>query len=625
MTAPPPEEPPTTGAPPDSPPDSPVVWDEDGAPRSHRFDDVYFSKSDGLAESRAVFLAGCGLPDAWRGRDRFIVGELGFGTGLNILALLELWGRTREPGAQLHIFSIEAYPLTVEEARRALAAWPELADVAEPMLAQWPRRSRGFHRLDFPALGASLDLAVMDAAEALEAWSGHADAWFLDGFAPARNPGMWSEPVLQALAARSAPGARAATFTVAGAVRRGLEANGFIIEKKPGFGFKRERLQAWLPASEPAAAPARPAPRVVIVGAGIAGAALVRAFTALGVRPVLIEAERPGAGASGNPAALVMPRLDAGGEAVAQLFGQAFARAADLYGAIPDAVIARSAVQLEAGPKDPSRFDRIAASGLFETQAVQRLDPDAASARLGEPTASGALTFAEAIVVEPATVLKAWVMGAEVVTARIASLGRDSDGWRLLDAAGAEIVHADIVCLAAGAETADLASEAPLSAVRGQISIAAGLDTPSAAIWGGYVIPTRGGLLFGATHDRDQSSTVVIADDHLRNLEQLGEGRPKLASVIDPSRLTGRASIRAVTPDFLPLAGEAEAGEGLYILSGLGSRGFCAAPLLAEHVAAMALGAPSPLPRDLAAIVDPIRFSMRRNRRLARLRVKGGT
>jgi tRNA 5-methylaminomethyl-2-thiouridine biosynthesis bifunctional protein len=628
----PPPEPPSEREPIDNLTDaSPVVWDKNGAPRSHQFDDVYFSKADGLAESRAVFLTGCGLPDAWRGRGRFVVGELGFGTGLNVLALLDLWRGAREPGARLHIFSVEAFPLTAAEARRALSAWPDLADLAEPLLAQWPRRARGFHRLDFADLNATLDLAVMDASEALTAWSGRADAWFLDGFAPSRNPDMWTEALLKTLAARSAPGARAATFTVAGAVRRGLEANGFSIEKKPGFGHKRERLEARLSgtarATEPDLTPpdGTPpdwAPRIAIVGAGIAGAALARAFAALGAATLVIEAQASGAGASGNGAALVMPRLDAGGGAVAQLFAQAFARASDLYAALPDAVIATGAVQLEAAPKDPSRFDRIAGSGLFEAEAVRRLAPGEASERLGEATTAGGLAFAEALVVEPAMVLSAWLARAQTLSARVAGLERDADGWRLLDQDGGEIARADEVCLTIGADTASLAPDANISPVRGQVSVGVWADAPPAAIWGGYVIPTRNGVLFGATHDRGQTSTAVTAEDHRRNLDQLAEARPALAAAIDPNALAGRAGLRAVTPDFLPIAGAAESAPGLYLLSGLGSRGFCAAPLLAEHLAALVLGAPSPLPRGLAALVDPARFSLRRNRRLGRLIVK---
>ena len=238
---------------------SPVIWGADGVPRSRLFDDVYYSTADGLAESRAVFLAGCDLPEAWRGRERFVVGELGFGSGLNIMALLALWRETRDPGARLHIFSVEAFPMPAEDARRALGAWPELGDLAETLLDQWPRRAHGFHRIDFDAVGATLDLAIMDVGEALAGWSGAADAWFLDGFSPARNPAMWTAQVLTAVAASSAPGARAATFTVAGVVRRGLAAAGFVVEKRPGFGRKSERLEARLPGSPSAGQrPGRP-------------------------------------------------------------------------------------------------------------------------------------------------------------------------------------------------------------------------------------------------------------------------------------------------------------------------------------------------------------------------------
>ena len=603
---------------------TPVVWTDEGAPRSGRFDDIYFSSADGLAESRAVFLDGCGLPDAWAGRERFVVGELGFGSGLNILALLDLWRRTRAPGARLQVFSVEAFPISADDARRALAAWPALADLAALITARWPRPAHGFHRIDLPACGATIDIAMMDAAEALEAWTGAADAWFLDGFAPSRNPGMWSAPVLAGIARRSAPGARAATFTVAGAVRRGLAAEGFAVEKRPGFGRKSERLEARLPGVR---APAGgPPPSVAIIGAGIAGAALARAFRALGLAPILYDPAGPAAGASGNPAALVMPRLDAGGGAVAALYAQAMARAHDLIGEVPGAVIVGGALQLEAGPKDPGRFDRIADSPLFAPPAMDRLDPARASAWLDEPTGRGALALSEALVIEPRALIQAWLEGCDVRRLTVAGLTRAEGGWSLLDAADQPIGRADIVCLAGGAACADLAPALPLSPVRGQISIVRGPRRPRAAIWGGYLIPSRDGFVFGATHDRDDASDEVRAADHRRNLAQLAEARPDLAAGLDADALAGRAGVRAVTPDFLPLAGAVDGpgveGEGLHVLSGLGSRGFCAAPLLAEHVAAVATGAPSPLPAGLAAIVAPARFEMRRTRRLARSRVK---
>jgi tRNA 5-methylaminomethyl-2-thiouridine biosynthesis bifunctional protein len=592
-----------------------IVWDADGAPRSARFDDVYYSAAGGLAEAKAVFLDGCGLPDAWVGRTRFVVGELGFGTGLNVLALLDLWRRSRPAKARLQIFSVEAFPISADEAARALAPWTALADLTAELLARWPRSARGFHRLELAGLGAVIDVAVMDAAEALDAWSGQADAWFLDGFSPSRNPGMWSGAVLAGVARRSAPGARAATFSVAGAVRRGLQDQGYQVEKKPGFAAKRERLEARLPGAPPTA-PSAPPQRVAVIGGGIAGASLVRAFRALGLQPLLIEASAPGAGASGNPAALVTPRLDAGGGAIGALYVQALARACDLFDATPDAVIARGACQLEAEPKDAGRFDRVARSGLFERDAVKRLSPAAATTRLGEPVAAGGLFFRDARVVEPSAVLAAWLNGVDAAIAKVEAILPDGDGWRLIDAAGRTIAVADIVCIACGLGAPRLAPRTPLSALRGQVSFAA-LESPPAVIATGYAIPTRQGLLFGATHDRGDMDGGVRVLDHARNLDLLGSSLPELAARLAAADLAGRAGLRAVTPDFLPLAGACGA-PGQFILSGLGSRGFCAAPLLAEHVAAVALGAPSPLSAALAEIVHPGRFDMRRNRRLAR-------
>jgi tRNA 5-methylaminomethyl-2-thiouridine biosynthesis bifunctional protein len=592
-------------------PESPLVWTDDGQPRSRLYGDVYYSSADGLAESRTVFLEGCGLPDAWCGRDRFTVGELGFGTGLNIVALLDLWRRERPDGARLHVFSIEAHPIAAAEAARALAPWPQVRDLAELLTARWPGRARGFHRVDLPEVGAILDLAVMEAGEALQAWTGRADAWFLDGFSPALNPQMWRAEVLDLVAARSAPGARAATFTVAGAVRRNLIAAGFTVDKKPGFGRKRERLEAHAPAgTEP---PPMAGRRVAIIGAGIAGVSAARAVHALGGEPHLIEPDTPVAGASANPAALVTPRLDAGLGPPAQLFAQAFARAVQLYADVPEAVIARGVLQLASGPRDPERFAKILASDLFEAGSLSLLDPAEAAARLGETCPAG-LDLRDALVVEPAALLAAW--SGPATPLRAAALIRDADGWRVLDDEGQVSAQADSVIVAAGLASSTLLSDLPLSSVRGQASWLRTADPVPAAAWGGYVAPTRDGLLFGATHDRGDAGVDLRPQDHGRNLATLAKALPGLAQRLKGASLEGRAGTRAVTPDRLPLAGAApDRPPGLFVLSGFGSRGFALAPLLAEHVAALALGAPSPLPAMMQALVDPRRFLDRAARR----------
>jgi tRNA 5-methylaminomethyl-2-thiouridine biosynthesis bifunctional protein len=589
----------------------PLDW-SGAAPRSPRFGDIYFSPADGLAEARAVFLTGCGLPEAWEGRDRFTVGELGFGTGLNLLALIELWRRARpNAGARLHLFSIEAFPMSRADAARALAAWPELANIAAPLLSGWPDGRSGFHRIEWPKDGVILDLAILEAEAALSAWSGRADAWFLDGFAPSKNPDMWRPEVLGLIAARSNPGARAATFSVAGAVRRGLQDAGFAVSRAPGFGRKKERLEARLPGSIPdTTAPKAGTPQISVIGAGIAGAALARAFRCLGHEARVFDASGPGAGGSGNPSALVTPRLDAGLGPAAALHAQAFARAVQLYrGETPDALIAEGALQLETQARDVARFDKIARWDGFDPGAVERRNEQATGAALCERQTPQALHLRDALVVEPAPILADW-LASDLTLARIDRLEPDDGGWRLIDAAGAVLMRADLVCLACGPAAARLAPGVRLRPVRGQASFTDAVAFSGApAAFGGYAIPMRGGgVLYGATHDRDDWGEDVRAEDEDLNLRALAEGRPALAEKMRCTERLARASLRAMAPDHLPLAGAVRGAPSLYVLSGLGGRGFTLAPLLAEAVAAEALGAPSPLPRASYLLVDPGRF-----------------
>ena len=590
----------------------PVIDWSSGAPRAVAFDDGYFARGDGLAESRAVFLEGLGLPAAWAGRTRFTVGELGFGTGLNVLALLQLWSARRpSPVCRLHVFSVEAHPLARADACHALAAWPELAGLAAPLLAAWPRGRAGLHRIAWPELGATLDLVVGEALPAVEGWAGAADGWMLDGFAPSRNPDMWSAELLAAVAARSRPGARAATFTVAGAVRRALQAAGFDVAKHPGHGTKRERLEARLPGL---AAATPPPARAVVVGAGVAGAAMARALRREGVAVTVVAGADEGAsgGASANAAALVSPRLDAGLGPVARLSALAFAHAGGVYlSETAEAVIARGALRLATGPRDPGRFGRIAGSDLFDPGALALLDAEATAAALGEADGgSGALHEADALVVEPAAVRRAWLAGARRVRGGVAALERDGDAWRLVDADGAELARGGVVVLAGGAAGAGLLPGLHLRAVRGQAETAAGVDPGGAATWGGYAVPTRDGVLWGATHLRDDADIRPRPEEHDANLATLASVRPRLAAAVralPPGAVESRASVRAATPDHLPVAGPVPGAPGLWTLTGLGGRGFTWAPLLAEEVAARIAGAPPPLPRDLARLVAPDR------------------
>ncbi len=215
-----------------------IVWRDGGVPVSTRFDDPYFSLGDGLAETRHVFLAGNGLPG--RFRDGFQVAELGFGTGLNMLATLIAW-RAEGCAGQMRYTSFEAFPMEAGDIGRALAAFPEAEAVAGPFLEQW---ATGARVIEMEGLRA--EIVVGDVRETLPEWGGLADAWFLDGFSPAKNPEMWSEDLMGEVARHTAPRGTFATYTAAGFVRRGLQAAGFQVERQPGHGRKRHMSAGWL-------------------------------------------------------------------------------------------------------------------------------------------------------------------------------------------------------------------------------------------------------------------------------------------------------------------------------------------------------------------------------------------
>lgn len=211
-----------------------LIW-QDGVPFSARFGDPYFSRSDGLAESRHVFLAGNGLPA--RFRDGFHIAELGFGTGLNLLAAWSAWRASGQRGP-LTYTSFELAPLSPAEMARAHGAWPELAALSGEFL----RLAEGR-----PVPDLALQVIRGDAAETLPRWTGRADAWFLDGFSPARNPDLWSPGLMAGVAGRTAPGGTFATYSAAGHVRRALAAAGFLVEKVPGYGAKKHMTRGRLP------------------------------------------------------------------------------------------------------------------------------------------------------------------------------------------------------------------------------------------------------------------------------------------------------------------------------------------------------------------------------------------
>lgn len=612
------------------PPSPALEWSAEGVPRAPAFDDVYFSKAGGLAEAEAVFLAGTGLPDAWRNQDRFALCELGFGTGLNILAAWSAWKKTRLPHANLHISSIEAFPLARCDAARALAHFPEVGDLAEQLLTRWPVRAYGPQRLWFPDDGFSLTLWIGDAEQVLSGMrGGRFDAWFWDGFAPARNETMWSEGIAREIARLSKPGARVASFTVAGGVRRALEAAGFGVEKKPGFGAKRERLEAVFAGAAPKSAEIYPyvsasPKRVAIVGAGIAGAAAAQSLMRRGVEVVVLdEARALGAGASGNPAGLVMPRLDRGDGPLTEFFLASYLAAVAAYEEL--GVLDACGVEERAGARD--------AEALVELLNDPPL-PEDWFAAFGE----GAL-HKRAGLVRPRTAIEAMLRSAQMMfEAQVGAIDQvENDAWVLRAPDGRAMLKADAVVLACGAALTRFAPARfiPIALSRGQIEWGVGKAPEHAITRGSYVAPFDGGVLFGATFDKaeQEERASPSAEGRAQNMDMLRAIAPEIAASMEAETLNSRVSYRATTPDRAPVAGalpDAEAWlaqyadvahgrtpaidapppahRGVYVLGGLGARGLTSAPLLGERLASEMIGEPQLLSARTLDALHPARF-----------------
>ncbi len=556
-----------------------------GAPTSRQFDDIYAAREGGFAESRTVFLEGCGLPARFAGREVFVVGELGFGTGANILVLWDVWRRVRKPHQLLHVISVEGFPLSHADVERAHRIHQDLWDLAARLRDQWPPQADGWHRMRFDSDNLIVDIAHMPVEAALAQWPAAVDAWFLDGFAPAKNPDMWSDVVFAHLARLSQPGAQLGTFTVAGAVRRGLEAVGFTVEKRPGHGRKRERLAAQFPGVPPACD--RAPKTVAVLGAGIAGATVVHHLRQYGIKPIWFDPLGKAGAASGNPVGLVSPRLDRGTSPLAQFFAQSFRAATRFYEQhCPDAIRQRGLVHLAASAKDMERFQALQDHHRYTVDETSVLS--AADLRAGYDIDNpfGALHLLTALALDPRAAIEA--ITADVMVRKVTAEPIRTDGSWVVNG-----THVDAVVVTTGHCLGALLPGVDIIPTRGQISIARGVLAMPLS-WGGYAIPMGDDVVFGASHlPGDARDDLRVADDaHNRALlEAVGLSVGETHS--------SRAGVRGATRTRLPVLGHW--GDGMWGLGGLGSRGLCYAPILAEHLVAMMVGVPGPLSACVAA------------------------
>ncbi len=638
-----------------------LVWEE-GSPRNTDFDDRYFASEGGLEETSYVFIGQNRLSERMALAPSFTVAETGFGTGLNFLATLDTWVRCAPADAQLNFISVELNPLSKADLERALSAWPLLADYAHALLQVYPPAMPGYHRVLLQEGRVSLTLMLGDAVHMFSQLEASVDAWFLDGFAPSKNPGMWTEALFRQVSRLSRPGATFATFTAAGHVRRALESVGFTVSKFEGFGRKREMLCGEMrqPLVSTSAAPwysppspiSRESRQAVVVGAGVAGMVMAHTLADRGWNVTVCErAAQIAQEASGNPAGIVLPRLTLDMNLEAQFYVSAFLTAARFYGRLQKRFPAfqwraRGVLQL----LDEARTRRIGALGL-PTEVVEVLDQAAAQHIVGLSCASGGLFFPSGGWLDPrllCTLLRE--DAAPRITLRTACnvqrLEHINGEWRLIDDTGETIAHAPVVVLANGysANRFDLCRWLPLTPVRGQLSYLPVTETSSrlkvAVCYEGYVIPGEGGRHYvGATYDTRDLSLAVRRADHEHNLSALRMRLPDFTAV-DAGGLDGRVALRTSTEDHLPCIGPvpderyylehyadlsdgkpanlyppAAYHPGLFVSVGHGSRGLTSSWLAAEMIAAQIDGGVAPVPRDMAQMLHPGRFLVRRLKR----------
>ncbi|MBI1365683.1 MAG: bifunctional tRNA (5-methylaminomethyl-2-thiouridine)(34)-methyltransferase MnmD/FAD-dependent 5-carboxymethylaminomethyl-2-thiouridine(34) oxidoreductase MnmC [Alphaproteobacteria bacterium] len=618
-----------------------IDW-ETGAPRSRRFGDIYFS-GDGEAEAEHIFLAGNDLETRFRSARRFRIGELGFGTGLNFLKTWELWERTAPAGATLFYVTVEKFPLCEEDLARAHAAWPHLAARAARLRAVLPPPAAGLHCIEI-APRIVLMPALGEAGEILARLRSGIDAWYFDGFAPSKNPAMWSQEIFREAARLSAPGATFATFTVAGEARRALTAAGFAVEKRPGFGRKKEMLAGRIenPAPPAPRAPwfenARPrwletGARIAVIGGGVAGASLAHAARNAGLIATIIEKDALAAGASGNPAGLIMPRLDLGEDAAARFFRLAYLHTVRLLKDL-GAPFEQCGVLLCAKDKaERERQEKIFKARLLPESWIELRDEG--------------LFFPQAGVVDPAKFVAVLAGGAETVRARAIRIAHEHEK-PVVALENGERRDFDAVILANGVEALafDAARTLPLAAIVGQVDFFP--DAPSIAhaiACGAYAAPAPGGgLVIGATYQKRARGEEPVPSRAAtaENIEVVAQFAPEAAAHLRAEASAPRASLRCQTPDRLPLVGplpdvdyygavyddlrlgvksDYPPGEmlpDLYILSGLGSRGLVTAPFAAAQMIAGLAGAAVDV--DIAEALHPARFFIRELKRARTMR-----
>ena len=645
-------------------------WLESGLPYSLDFEDTYHSVAGAQAESRFIFLDGSDLAArlALQSKaDAFVIGELGFGCGLNFLETWRLWQQSTDRPRRLHYIAFEKHPLRHSDLRRVLEQWPDLAPLSARLLANYPEYGAGCHRLHLDS-GVVLDLHYGDALDSLRSMSEETrvHAWYLDGFSPALNPQLWDIDIAKAIASRSKPRASAVSYSVAGSARRALTEAGFSVEKRPGFGTKRHCLRARLNTQKRQSDIEHGQNELtLIVGAGLAGYMTALALLRQDRRVLLVDsASKIFQGASGIAQLALRPRLFRSASSAATFFAKAFAYArrqltegSHTNGWHPSGVIQGADAMNSKHAQRPEAFSAFEA--LYDERLLRSLSKAEAETVCGLPLAAGGLFFAEggwldtqrfgaslqslASPTDEPDSLFQLRLGTQIAALR-APESSTSSLWTAITTDGIELHANNIVLCNSHALDALLPdSGVRLQSARGQISAvgsnAASRTLRSVVCAQRSLFPAlEGQHTIAASYRSESTSLAPQAEDDSANLAGI-EGM--LAGDVGPTELAQRqhspqVAIRSAGEDFLPVVGAAPAvadivndfaalrrnaqtdiqGEakgiaGLYINVGHGSNGLATTPLCGEYIASRICAAPSPLTQAESTLIQPARFLLR--------------